>query len=121
MSQVHIDTSLELLCQLVITTRVTLLTRNLNIPSFKTKPPLHLHCLNTFLFWVGQALLFFFDCGPTAFYPTEEGTSSTRIQSSWSSLKICVYLQASLQKFSKVVKKPKSNNKTSEYKAFSSF
>lgn len=104
-------------------TRVTLLTlQKIKYIKFQTrKPPIHLHHLNTFLLWVGQALLFFFDCVPTTFYPTEEGTSSTRIQSSWSSLKICVYLQASLQKCSEVVKHQNPNNETSEYKAFSFF
>lgn len=101
----------------VITTRVTLVTWNLNTPSFSTYSP---HCLNTFLLWVRQAFLFFFDCSSTTFYATEEGTSSTRIQSSWSSLKIGVYLQAGLQKFSKVVKANKIHQyQTSEYKAFS--
>lgn len=85
-------------------TRRSLLTRNLN-KFQERKPPLHLHSLNTFLLWVGQTLLLLFDCGPATLYPTEEGTSSTRVQPSWSSLEICVYLQASLQRFSKVVKK----------------
>jgi len=121
-SPVHIYISLQLLCELSDNYKVHTTDSELKCSKFQDrKPPLHLHCLNTFLLWVGQALLFFFDCGPTTFYPTEEGTSSTRIQSSWSSLKICVYLQASLQKFSKGVKKKKSNNKTSQYKAFSSF
>lgn len=107
MSLVCIYTSLQLL--LVITTRVTLLTQNLNVLNFKTESPRLIYSLNTFLIWVGQAFLFFFDCGPTTFYATEEGTASTRIQSNWSSLKICVYLQASLQKFSKTVKKTQTN------------
>lgn len=84
-------------------TRKPLMTWNLN-KFQERKPPFHLHSLNTFLLWVGQTLLLLFDCGPATLYATEEGTSSTRVQPSWSSLEICVYLQASLQRFSKVVK-----------------